>query len=293
MFKGIFTALITPFKNGEVDLHAFENMINWQIKSGVHGLVIAGSTGEGQSLTKEEFVKLIKTAVKIAKNKVYIIANTGVNSTIRSIELTKTAQDLKVDGVLMVSPYYVRPTQEGLYQHFKAIHDATKLPIILYNHPVRSSVEMDNDTIFRLAKLPRIKALKDCSANALKCTKLKQKLDDHDLAVFSGDDIFALQYYSQGAVGVISSVANIVPSLIVKLYHLWYNNQIQEAIRLQSILLPLNEGLFCESNPIAVKYAASKFGLCDPDLRLPLVGPSEDNKKLVCEILEELKSKLA
>ncbi len=291
MFKGIFTALITPFKHGEVDIKSFERMINWQIESGIHGLVIGGSTGEGQSLTREEFIQIVSAAVKISKGRVPIIANTGLNSTFNSIELTQEAQELKVDGVMLVSPYYIKPSQEGLYQHFKAIHDVTNVPILLYNAPGRTCVDINNETIIRLAQLPRITALKDCSANPIRCTQLKQKLDDN-FEIVTGDDVLALPYYSQGAVGVVSVTANIVPSLMVKLHHLWQNNRIKDAIELQAMLLPLNEVLFCETNPIAVKYAASQFELCSADLRLPLTSPSESNKKLVRETLEALKVKL-
>ena len=291
MFKGIFTALITPFKSGEVDYKAFENLINWQIESGVHGLIVAGTTGEGPSLKNEEFLQLVKLAIKIANGRVPIIANTGLNSTSTSIELTKAAEKLKVDGVMLISPYYVKPTQEGLYQHFKAIHDASNVPILLYNNPPRTSVDLSNETLVRLSKLPRIKGLKDCSGNPIKCSQLKLMLDG-DFDIVTGDDILALPYYSQGAVGIVSAVANIVPSLTVKLYHLWSNNRIQDAIELQAILLPLHEALFCESNPIAIKYAASQFGICTPELRLPLLGPSEHNKKLVLDVLEKLQMKL-
>ncbi len=291
MFKGIFTALITPFKHGEVDIKSFEQMINWQIESGIHGLVIGGSTGEGQSLTKEEFLQIVSTAVKISKGRVPIIANTGLNSTFNSIELSQAAQELKVNGIMLVSPYYIKPSQEGLYQHFKAIHDVTNVPILIYNAPGRTCIDISNETIIRLAKLPRIKGVKECSGNPIRCTQLKQKLDDK-FEIVTGDDVLALAYYSQGAVGVVSVTSNIVPSLMVKLHHLWQNNRIKDAIELQAMLLPLNEVLFCETNPIAVKYAASQFELCSADLRLPLTQPSESNKKLIRETLEALKAKL-
>ncbi len=291
MFKGIITALVTPFKAGEVDYQSFENLINWQIESGVHGIVVAGTTGEGSNITKEEFVALVKLAVKTAKKRVPVIVNTGLNSTFDSIELTQTAQELKADGVMLITPYYVKPTQEGIYQHFKAIHDVTNLPIMLYNNPPRTSVDISNEVLVRLAKLPRIKALKDCSSSAIKCSQLKLEIGE-DFNILTGDDILALPYYSQGAVGLVSAVANIVPSLTVRLYNLWNENKIKEAIKLQSILLPLHQVLFCESNPIAIKYAASQFGICTDELRLPLVGPSEANRKLIHETLENLKVKL-
>lgn len=291
MFKGIYTALLTPFKKGEIDYNALENMINWQIDSGIHGLVIAGSTGEGQSLSKDEFLRLIERSVKIAKGRIPIIANTGTLSTAQSIELSQAAQKLKVDGIMLVTPYYIKPTQEGIYQHFKTVHDATNLPILIYNNPGRACVDITNETIIRFAALPRIIALKDCSGNPIKCTQLKQHLDE-DFHILCGDDVLTLPYYSQGAVGVVSVTANIVPGLIVKLHHLWTNNRIKDAMELQSILLPLNEALFCESNPIAVKYAASQFDICSAELRLPLIGPSEKNKQLVSEVLKKLEAKL-
>jgi 4-hydroxy-tetrahydrodipicolinate synthase len=291
MFKGVNTALITPFKSGEVDYDAFANLVEWQIESGVHGLIIAGTTGEGPALSNEEFIELTRIAIKTANKRVPIIANTGLNSTSASIELTKLAEKLGVDGIMAIVPYYVKPTQEGLYQHFKAIHDASNVPILLYNNPPRTSIDLGNETIVRLAQLPRIRALKDCSGNPIKCSKLKLLLDD-DFDILTGDDILALPYYSQGAVGLVSAVANVVPSLTVKLYDLWQENKIKEAIELQGILLPLHEVLFCESNPIAIKYAASQFGICSPELRLPLVGPSEASRKLVQDTLQNLKTKL-
>ena len=291
MFKGIITALITPFKSGEVDYQAFENLVNWQIESGVHGVIVAGTTGEGSNLTKKEFLALVELAIKTAKGRVSVIVNTGLNSTFETIELTQAAQELKADAVMLIAPYYVKPTQEGMYQHFKAIHDVTNLPIMLYNNPPRTSVDISNEVIVKLSKLPRIKALKECSGNVVKCTQLMLEIDK-DFDILAGDDVLALPYYSQGAVGLVSAVANIVPSLTVKLYNLWNKNKIKEAMELQSILLPLHQVLFCESNPIAIKYAASQFGICSEELRLPLVGPSEANRKLVRETLENLKAKL-
>lgn len=291
MFKGIFTALITPFKNGELDISSFERMVNWQIESGIHGLVIAGSTGEGQSLSKEEFIKIIKISVKLAKGKISIIANTGLNSTSDSIKLTKAVQELEIDGVMLVAPYYIKPTQEGLYQHFKTIHDATDIPIMLYNHPGRTGVDINNSTIVRLSKLQRIVSLKDATADVLRCSKIKQEVNE-DFSVFSGDDALALPYFSQGATGLISVSSNIVPSLLVKLYHLWNNNRIKDALELQSILLSLNESLSCESNPIPIKYAASIFQLCSSEMRLPLTQLSNENKVLIQQSIDALKAKL-
>jgi len=289
MFKGIYTALITPFKNGELDLESFGKLVNWQIESGINGLIVAGSTGEGQSLTKEEFLILVEKAVAIAKGRVPIIANTGLTSTFNSIELTQAAQEKKVDAVMLAAPSYIRPTQEGLYQHFKSIHDLTNIPIVIYNVPGRTGVDISDDTIAKLAKLKRIVALKDATGNVLRCIKLRKKVDSN-FRIFSGDDALTLPFYSQGAVGTMSVVSNIVPSLAVKMHNLWHNNQIKEAIELQDILYPLNEALFCESNPVPVKYAASQFGICAPDVRLPLVTLSESSKQLLRDVLKILEA---
>lgn len=291
MFEGVFTALLTPFSYGKVDFISFEKMIDWQIHSGVNGLIIGGSTGEGQSLTKVELLQMVQIAVNSSKGRVKIIANTGYNNTVDSIDLTNKAEGLKVDGVMLVAPYYVKPTQEGLYQHFKAVHDASNIPIIIYNNPSRSGVDITNETILRLSELKRISALKDSAGSPIRCAQLKQNINS-DFKILSGDDILSLPFYTQGAVGVVSVTSNIVPSLIVQLHNLWNDNKLLEAMELQSILLPLNEALFCEPNPVCVKYMASQFELCSSDLRLPLVPPSERSKKLLRETLEKLKVKL-
>ncbi len=291
MFKGIFTAIITPFRYGEVDYDAFKKIVEWQVESGIHGIVIGGSTGEGQSISQEELLKMIELAINFADGKIKIIANTGFNSTLKSIEVTKRAQELGVDAVMLVAPYYIRPTQEGIYQHFKTIHDLTEVPIILYNNPSRTGVDISNDTIAKLAQFDRIIALKDGAGNVLRCSKLRLMLDS-DFEIVVGDDALTLPFYSQGAVGVISVISNIVPTLALKLHHLWSNDRIQDAIDLQDILVPLNEVLHIEGNPVGIKYAASQFELCLPDVRLPLVQLAEPSKKLLRETLQALKAKL-
>lgn len=290
MFQGIFTALISPFKYGAFDFAAFEKMVSWQVASGVHGLVIAGTTGEGQSLTQEEFLKAMEVAVNIADKKVKIIANTGLISTLDSIELTQAAQGIGVDGVMLIAPYYIRPTQEGIYQHFKAIHDLTSLPIILYDNPFRTCVNIENATLLKLFELERIVAIKDCSANILRAIELRQ--EQCEIPLLCGDDILSIPSYSQGAVGLVSVVSNIVPSLVVSMYEYWRAGKLNEALELQEIIFPLNNALRCETNPVPVKYAASQFELCLPDVRLPLAPLSERNKKLIREALQSLKSNL-
>ncbi len=291
MFKGIFTALITPFRYGEIDLEAFKKMIEWQIESGIHGILIGGSTGEGQSLSEEELLQIIDLAVKTSNGKVKIIANTGVISTMKTIELTKRATDLGADAALIIAPYYTKPNQEGLYQHFKTIHDLTNIPIIIYNNPSRTGVDISNEVLIKLSQLERIMGVKDCSGNALRVGKLRQKVSS-EFEVIVGDDALMLPCYAQGALGLFSVVSNIVPALVVKLHHLWCNDRIKDAIELQDLFIPLNEALFSEPNPVGFKYAASQFELCLPDVRLPLVQASEANKKLIRETILDLKTKL-
>jgi 4-hydroxy-tetrahydrodipicolinate synthase len=289
MFQGVFTALITPFKYGEVDLPSFQRMIEWQIESGIAGLLIGGSTGEGQSLTQEELLKTIEVAVQVANKKVKIFANTGLNSTANTIKLTQEAEKLDVDGVMLVAPYYIKPTQEGMYQHFKSIHDLSNLPIIIYNNPGRTAVDISNDTLIKLAELDRVMAVKDSTGNVVRAIQLRQK---SKLQVICGDDPLMLPFYSQGAVGLISVAANIVPSLMVRMHELWHKGEVKEAMELQDILHPLNEVLYCETNPVPLKYAASQFELCAADVRLPLAPLAERNKKLIRETLQTLRVKL-
>lgn len=291
MFQGVYTALITPFKYGAVDYQAFKNIVQWQIESGVDGVVVGGSTGEGQSLTKDELLQLINIALEQAKGKIKVVANSGLNCTENSIELTKAVEELGVDGAMLVAPYYIKPTQEGLYQHFKAIHDLTNLPLMLYNNPGRTIADISNETVARLARLPRIMALKEGSRDPSRCLRLRAMVDSK-FNIVSGDDDLTLSLYLQGAVGTVAVVSNIVPSLVVKLHNLWNQGNIKDVMELQEILFPFLEALFCQTNPIGVKYAASQFELCLPDVRLPLVELSETDKRLLRDALQVLKVKL-
>ncbi len=291
MFHGIYTALLTPFKNNEVDYISFGKMVEWQINSGVQGLVIAGSTGEGQSLALEELIQLLETALKINQGRIKIIANVGLNSTSKTLEVVRLLSNLNLNGIMLVAPYYVKPTQEGIFQHIKAVHDASNLPIMIYNNPGRACVDINNETIIRLSNLTRVVALKDSSGNPLRCGQLTSRVKK-DFSIMAGDDVQILPFYSQRAAGTVSVTSNIVPSLVVKLHSLWQENKIQEAIEMQSLLRALNEILFIESNPIAVKYAASLFSLCTDEVRLPLTPLSSNCRALVAETIEELRAKL-
>lgn len=291
MFKGVFTAMLTPFKYGEVDIDSFKNMLEWQIESGIDGVVVAGSTGEGQSLTEKEYLNLLEAAVSVTAGKIKIIANTGLISTFQTAELTNKAQALGADAAMIIAPFYMRPTQEGLYQHFKTIHELTNIPIVLYNNPFRTGVDICNDTVIKLSELQRIMAIKDCSSDISRCAKLLERVKP-SFNVICGDDSLMLPLYSQGATGLISTIANIIPSLMIKLNNLWLDNDLNDAINLQKIILPLISALSCETNPIGYKYAASQFELCMPDVRLPLVQLSEPNKKIIRESLQIFKTKL-
>lgn len=291
MLEGVFTALITPFRYGEIDVEAYKKLIEWQINSGVDGLVVGATSGEAQSLSQEELIKLIETAVDVVNKRVKVIANTGVISTLKTIELTKMAQEIGADAALIIAPYYIKPSQEGLFQHFKTIHDLTNIPIIIYNNPKRCVVDISDDIITKLANLNRIIAIKECSGEVLRCSAIKRKVDSA-FDILAGDDQLMLPLYSQGAVGIISVIANIVPALVVKMHNMWNESKLKEAVEIQDMLMPLIESIFCETNPIGIKYAASQFEICLPDIRLPLVQLSESNKKLVRENLQLLKTKL-
>jgi len=288
MFQGLYTALITPFRNGKVDYAAFEKLIQWQIKEGVHGLVPCGTTGESPTLSHEEHQQVVEQCVKLAKGKVKVLAGTGSNATDEAILLTKHAQKSGADGALVISPYYNKPTQEGLYQHFKAIHDATRIPIMLYNVPSRCVVDMSDALIARLAELPRIIGIKDATGNLERPSTLALALGKKasTFIQFSGEDSTAVAFNVQGGRGVISVASNIAPKLCAQVQNLSLAGKTKEAIAVQQKLLPLYKMMFCESSPAPVKYAASLMGLCREELRLPLVPPSAENKKRIKEIVK-------
>jgi len=279
MFKGIITALITPFsETGAVDEQAFRKVVDYQINQGVHGLVPCGTTGESPTLSHEEHNLLVEVCVQQAKGKVPVIAGTGSNSTEEAIFLTQHAAKAGASGALVVMPYYNKPTQEGLYQHYKAIHDATNIPIIIYNIPGRSVVNMTDDNIARLAELPRIAGVKDATGDLTRPLSLTSKLKRADFSMLSGEDATALSFNASGGVGCISVTSNIAPKMCAEVQNLWFAGEITKAMQLTQKLFPLHNSMFLETNPAPVKYAASLLGLCRPDLRLPLVQISEDTK---------------
>lgn len=277
MFKGCFTALITPFKDGAVDEKAFQRFVQWQIEQGIHGVVPCGTTGESPTLTHPEHDRVIELCIEVAKGKVPVIAGTGSNSTEEAIRLTRHAEKAGATASLQVMPYYNKPTQEGLYQHFKAIHDATDIPILVYNIPGRSAVDMSVDTMARLAKLPRIAGVKDAT-NDLARPVLTRLACGPEFCLLSGEDPTIGGFLGQGGHGIISVCSNIAPKLNVQMFEAFWQRDMATFGKIRDQLMPVSTALFAETSPGPVKYAASLLGLCSDEVRLPLVAPGEAAK---------------
>lgn len=286
MFRGLHTALITPFKNGKVDEQAFQSLVEWQISQGVHGLVPCGTTGETPTLSYEEHNRIVSMTVEAACGRAKVLAGTGSNSTDEAIMMTAHAKKAGADGVLMVAPYYNKPTQEGIYQHFKKVAESVEIPIILYNIPSRSIVDIKDETTERLAKLPNIVGIKDATSDLDRVCSLKARVGK-DFCQLSGDDILAVAFNAQGGVGCVSVTANIVPKLCVEVQEFCFKGDFASALALHEKLLPLHEAMFLETNPTPIKYAASLMGKCQPDVRLPLVQPSETVKARIREVVKQ------
>jgi 4-hydroxy-tetrahydrodipicolinate synthase len=279
-FKGSITALITPFKNGEVDAKAFQQLVDWQIDQGTHGLVPVGTTGESPTLSHEEHKRVIELCIESAGGRVPVIAGTGSNCTSEAVALTRHAKEAGADGVLVVTPYYNKPTQEGLYLHYKAINDAADIPIIIYNIPSRSIVDMSVETMTRLFKLPNIAGLKDATANMARVSQQRAALGT-EFVQLSGEDATALGFMAHGGQGCISVTANIAPALCSEFQLACLGGNFKRALELQDRLMPLHDALFVESSPGPVKYAAEKLGLCSGETRLPLAPLAASSKAKV------------
>ncbi|MFZ4762710.1 MAG: 4-hydroxy-tetrahydrodipicolinate synthase [Alphaproteobacteria bacterium] len=280
MFQGSITALITPFRQGELDEKAFQNLVEWQIAQGTSGLVPCGTTGESPTLSHDEHQKVVSLCVEAAAGKVPVIAGTGSNSTEEAISLTRHAKKQGVDAVLLVTPYYNKPTQEGLFQHFKAIHDSVDIPIILYHIPGRSVVEIQVETVIRLAALPNIVGLKDACADLGRPARLVAELGDK-FCLLSGEDMTAPAFLAQGGVGCISVTSNVAPRLCADMQEAWRVGDLARFAALRDQLTPLHHALFGETSPAPVKYAASLLGLSTDEVRLPLVAASATARKQV------------
>jgi len=287
MFKGSNVALITPFKNNRLDEESYIKLIHFQIDNGTSGLVPAGTTGESPTLSHEEHQKVIDLCIKESNGKIPVIAGTGSNSTAEAISLTKHAEKAGADGVLIVTPYYNKPTQEGLYQHYKSINDECGIPIIIYNIPGRSVIDMSVDTMARLYELKNIVGVKDATGNLERVDQQLKKMGK-DFIQLTGNDDNALEFNNRGGVGAISVTANIAPKLcseFQKFSKLNDDNSKNEAKKLDALLQPLHYSLFVESNPSPVKYAAKLLGLCEDDVRLPLVKVTDNTKEIVKKAL--------
>jgi len=282
MFKGVIPALVTPFtKAGAVDAKAYQDLIAWQIKEGVGAVVPCGTTGESPTLSHKEHKRVVELAVEAAKGKkVPVIAGTGSNSTDEAIDLTRSAKKAGATAALVVTPYYNKPTQEGLYQHYKAIHDAVDLPIVIYNIPGRSVIDMTVDTMGRLAKLPNIIGVKDAT-NDLTRPPRTRKACGKDFCLLSGEDGTQLAFLAMGGQGCISVTSNIAPGLLAQMHAAWAKGSVKTAMAINEKLMPLHDAMFCETNPAPVKYALSLLGRVRPDVRLPLVAISEVSKARV------------
>ena len=287
MFKGIYTALITPFKGGKVDVAAFEALVDWQIIEGIHGLVPCGTTGESPTLSHDEHKHVVELCIKAAKGRVPVIAGTGSNSTDEAIMMTNHAKQAGADGALVVTPYYNKPAQEGLYQHYKAINDACQFPIIIYNIPGRSVVNISDDTLARLAELPFITGVKDATGDLARPYTLRAKAKK-TLELFSGEDMTAVAFNAAGGHGCISVSSNVMPKLCAQVQEACKAGDYAKAASLHETMVPLHSVLFCETSPAPVKFALSLMKKCTNELRLPLVEPHADNKNQITQVLKKL-----
>ncbi len=291
MFKGSNVALVTPFKNNKLDEENYIKLINFHLQNGTNGLVPAGTTGESPTLNHSEHEKVIELCIKEAKGKVPVIAGTGSNSTEEAISLTKHAEKAGANGALVVTPYYNKPTQEGLYQHYKALNDNCGIPIIIYNIPGRSVVDMSVDTMARLFELKNIIGVKDATGDLNRVKQQKEKMGNEFIQL-TGEDGNAFEFNKRGGVGCISVTANVAPKLcseMQKFSKSSSDNEIKEAERIDQILQPLHKSLFIESNPGPVKYAAKLLNLCDDAVRLPLVKITKKTQEEVKKALTNAK----
>ena len=288
MFKGSNVALITPFINNKLDEEAYVKLIHFHMENGTNGLVPAGTTGESPTLSHEEHQKVIDLCIQESKGKIPVIAGTGSNSTEEAISLTKHAEKAGADGALIVTPYYNKPTQEGLYQHYKAINDSSGLPIIIYNIPGRSVIDMSVDTMARLYELKNIVGVKDATGDLNRVDQQLKKMGK-DFIQLTGNDDNALEFNKRGGIGAISVTANIAPKIcsqFQKFSNEKGNKESQnEAVKLDKILQPIHHSMFVESNPSPVKYAAKLLGLCDDSVRLPLVKVTSNTQDTVKKAL--------
>jgi 4-hydroxy-tetrahydrodipicolinate synthase len=279
-FRGSFTALVTPFKNGSVDPGAFRDLVEWQIAEGTNGLVPVGTTGESPTLSHDEHKQVVEWCIDQAKGRVPVVAGAGSNSTREAVELAQHAEKAGADAVLVVTPYYNKPTQEGLYQHFKAINDAIGIPIIMYNIPVRSVIDMSVDTMKRLYDLKNIAGVKDATASMVRVSQQRAAMGE-GFNQLSGEDATALGFMAHGGHGCISVTSNVAPRLCAEFQGACLRGDYATALTLQDKLMPLHQNLFIETSPAPVKYALSLLGKIAETLRLPMVPIGDKSKAAV------------
>ena len=284
MLKGSIVALITPFKNNTLNEDVYRNLIHYHLKNGTNGIVPGGTTGESPTLSNGEHKKIIEIAVKECNGKIPVIAGTGSNSTAEAVELSKYAEKAGSDALLIVTPYYNKPTQEGLYQHYKKINDNVGIPIIIYNIPSRSVIDMSVDTMKKLYELKNIVGVKDATGDLGRVDQQLKSMGKEFIQL-TGNDDNALEFNKRGGIGAISVTANIAAKLCSDFQNSCANN-FKDSEKLDGVLQPIHTTMFIESNPSPVKYAASLLGMCDPDVRLPLVQIEETTKKKISEALK-------
>ena len=287
MFTGSFVAIVTPFRKGKIDERALAELIEWQIAKGTNGIVPCGTTGESATLSYEEHNRVIELTVEVVNRRVPVVAGTGSNSTDEAIALTKHAKQTGVDGALLITPYYNKPTQEGLYRHYKAVSEAVDLPLVLYNIPGRTGVNMVPATIARLSAIKTIVGVKEGSGSVQQASEVVQMCGDR-LTVLAGDDALTLPMMAVGAKGVITVTANLLPTDMANLVKAFAAGKIDEARRIHFKLSPLFAALFYETNPIPVKEALGMMGKIDPELRLPLCPMAQDTREKLSRVMKDL-----
>ena len=287
MFTGSFVAIVTPFRNGKIDEQAFGSLIEWQIANGTNGIVPCGTTGESATLSYEEHNRVIELTVEVVNRRVPVIAGTGSNSTDEAIALTRHAKRAGADGALLITPYYNKPTQEGLYRHYKAVAEAVDLPLVLYNIPVRTGVNMLPATIARLSAIKNVVGVKEGSGSVQQASDIVQLCGER-LTVLAGDDALTLPIMAVGGKGVVTVTANLLPTDMANLVKAFATGKIEEARKIHLKLSPLFAALFYETNPIPVKEALGMMGKIDPELRLPLCAMATDTREKLARVLKDM-----
>ena len=287
-FSGSMVALVTPFKDGKVDWESLDALVEFHIGNGTHGIVPCGTTGEAATLTHQEHAEVVRAVVKSVKNRVPVIAGTGSNSTKEAVELTRSAEKTGADGALMISPYYNRPMQEGIYQHYKAVASQVGIPLIIYNIPSRTGSKIEPETLARLAEIPNIEGVKEATGSVDQAIEVIRLCGD-GLAVYSGEDSLTYTLMTLGGKGVISTVANVVPREMSQLTRACFEGEFENGRKIQFQLIPLIRALFMETNPIPVKTALALMGKCEGEIRLPLTPMAEQNLQKLKKVMAEYK----